>query len=440
MVLSAYMTYMTCIYMCFCSRRGGGTSYGEVVRSAFGQKMEEAVSWMLGILLLFAMVAYHILIRDIWTPLVQQATSSDVEGNYVLFGIMVLLLPLLFQRSLYALRNVCYVGFASITVLCIALCIGGYKEMVSSDREDFKIEYFKIPSPQDLLAYFPIVITAFLCHFNIIAVQNAITKPTRERTQNLAKYSIGASFLLMYVFGLAGYIYGGNDTQGNILLNVPMERPAGDTGGYYAFLLGRIGCGITMMLAVPMSLLPCREALLEIVNVYFHEAHREGRPQQRQWWMKVLSRWGKEPNEEFVTEEEVVEIQTAARGSGGRRHSVLSQKRPSVLLRRTNIQEDFVFRNTLTHYGSTLLIVAACYLGATVITGVAVVWSIVGSSLAFFIAFILPSACFTVMEAAVPTVAEGGDRHETWIQLAWVFLIFSIVGTVICTINNTVGF
>ena len=80
---------------------------------------------------------------------------------------------------------------------------------------------------------------AFLCHFNIIAIQNALQIPTRQRMQGLIKYAIGACFILMYMFGLGGYVYGGNQTQGNILLNVPTKP--GEDNDYFLFLLGRIG-------------------------------------------------------------------------------------------------------------------------------------------------------------------------------------------------------
>ena len=120
--------------------------------------------------------------------------------------------------------------------------------------------------------------------------------------------------------------------------------------------------------------------------------------------------------------------------------SPLVGRRPSILIRQEPIQRDYVFRNSLSHYGSTLLITTSCYFGAVAVSGVAVVWSFIGSSMAFFIAFILPCGCFIVTESAVPTVAEGGDRKDKWIVVAWAVLAFSIVGTVVCTINNTIGF
>ena len=166
MCFSAYTTYMSLIFLCYCSRRGGGSSYGEVVRSAFGESMEEGVSWLLCIYLILSIVAYMILARDVWSPLVREVLNIDTMNgdNYVLLGIMVVLLPSLFQRSLHALRKICYIGFASIFVLCIALCRGGYDKMKHHDEmreggddNSFHIEIFKIPSPQDLLFSFPII-------------------------------------------------------------------------------------------------------------------------------------------------------------------------------------------------------------------------------------------------------------------------------------------
>lgn len=57
-------------------------------------------------------------------------------------------------------------------------------------------------------------------------------------------------------------------------------------------------------------------------------------------------------------------------------------------------------------------------------------------SMAFIIAFILPCGCFIVIENAVP----GGDRKDNWIWVAWAILSFSVVGAIVCTLNNMFGF
>ena len=402
---------------------------------------------------MFVITGYMVLIRDIWSPLIRQVFVIDVEGDYVLLGIIVLLLPFLFQRSLHALRYNCYVGSLSIFVLCIALCRGGWQNAIEDDDSSFTIEFFKMPSSQDILFSFPIITCAFLCHFNVIAIQNALSKPTRKRIQHLIQYAIGACFLLMYMFGLGGYLYGGYDTRGNILLNVPMAKQRGeDEGEYYLFLLGRIGCGTTIMFAMPMMALPCRDSLLEVVDVWFHRSHHTDEinnndVQHREscCW-KFFHRFNKAEtvrDAAITTEDEVTELlpgELELEEENDDNHpSPHLGRRSSVLIRHDPIQSDYIFRNTLAHYGSTLLITTTCYLGAVAVSGVAVVWSFIGSSMAFFIGFILPCGCYIVIESAVPTIAEGGDRKDGWIRLAWAILIFSIVGALVCTVNNSAG-
>lgn len=427
------------------------------MRSAFGEKAEEGVSWLIFVFLMFVITGYMVLIRDIWTPLVQEMFGMEsVDGDHILLGITGFMLPFLFQRSLHALRWNCYVGASSIFILCIALCRGGLQRMSQSTITDahnavVDIQFFKIPSTSDILFSFPIITCAFLCQFNVIAIQNNLRQPTRERTQNLIKYAVIATFLIMYSFGLGGYLYAGSATQGNILLNVPMGRQAGeDDEEYYLFLLGRIGCGITIMFAMPMMALPCREALLEVVDVWFHHSHHiqneittadsgEVPPEKCCW--KLFHRCN--PSEtvqdaDITTEDEFTEILS----DGGIHNETNTQQllpKSSVLIRHDPIQSDYIFRNTLAHYGSTLLITIVCYLGAVAVSGVAVVWSFIGSSMAFCIGFILPCGCFVVIESVVPTVAEGGDRQCKWVRIAWAILVFSIVGAAVCTINSIVG-
>lgn len=280
----------TCIFcvlivmLCYSSRRHGGSSYGEVMRSAFGERIEEAVSWLLFIFLIFVIVGYMVLIRDIWAPLVMltplASTLGAHDGDLVLLSIIVLLLPFLFQRSLYSLRYNCYFGFMSVMVLCFALGRGALHKMhttkFNGDSETFEVEWFKIPTIHEILFSFPIVTCSFLCHFNVNSIQNALHKPTRQRMENLLQYAIIICFLIMYLLGIGGYFYAGKSVEGNILLNVPIGTDGAsgtDSEQIWLFTCGRVGIGLTIVLALPLMVLPCRDSLLEIIDVWFHRTN-----------------------------------------------------------------------------------------------------------------------------------------------------------------------
>lgn len=410
MALSAIVTDRSLQMLCLGARRTGATSYGEVAHAAFGERMEWFVSLLLFVFLLFVLVAYMVLIRDIWTPLVAMALNRmfgiDEKSVFrrddaVLLVIFVLLSPFLVQRTLHALRFNCYIGFCSVSILCFALCQHALLSFGVGDGSDADtgtidegtladndIRFAVLPNIEDVLFAFPIIMLSFLCHFNVVPIQEALIRPSRKRMECVISTAIGACFFLMYLFGLGGYLYAGSKTQGNILLNVSDD---------WIFLLGRFGCGITLVLASPLMLLPCRESVLEVLDVYFH------------------------------TEDEVAEIHVGERTS---------------LLRHDPIQKDRVFRNPVVHYGSTLLIVVACYVGAVAVDGVAIVWSLCGSSMAFLIAFIIPAACFLRIEHATSqsVVLDGLlpmlPLPAGWIPFAWALLVFATAGAIVCTYNT----
>ena len=137
----------------------------------------------------------------------------------------------------------------------------------------------------------------------------------------------------------------------------------------------------------------------------------------------------------ITTEDELVEIVGNGEGSQEAEDKECSTIHRAELIRHDPIQRDYIFRNSLAHYGSTVLITVICYFGAVCVDGVATVWSFIGSSMAFFIAFVLPCGCFIVLESAV----SAGDRHDTWIKFAWVILVFSIIGAFVCTTNTMFG-
>ena len=172
---------------------------------------------------------------------------------------------------------------------------------------------------------------------------------------------------------------------------------------------------------------------MEIIDVWFHNSHHQSNSADSEHicW-DALHRFNKDETSQdatITTEHEIEEME--AQPLDDEQDSSAFQT--TILIRDQPIQQDYVFRNSILHYGSTLLIVTYCFIGATRVAGVATIWSLVGSSLAFFIAFILPFASFIVIEK---NVTDGNDRFDGWIKLAKVMLVVSIVGAVVCTWNR----
>ena len=137
-------------------------------------------------------------------------------------------------------------------------------------------------------------------------------------------------------------------------------------------------------MATPMMVLPCRENLLEVLEIC----------------------QGKED-----------EIETTVIGE------------QTALLRQEPIQKDEVFYNPLIHYGSTAAIMIVTYLGAVAVPSVATVWSLCGSSMAFLIAFALPASHFLQTQRREHTPPHS----QQWVAFCWILLVASVVSAVACT-------
>jgi amino acid permease len=419
MGMAATVTDRSLWILCLSARRSGAASYGEVARHGLGETAEVLVAALLVIFLLFVVTAYMVLIRDIWTPillwLIRESSSSEFEedrqeGNLVLAVLVGLLTPFVLQRELHALRFNCYMGFASITVLCVALCIQAVSRLIFATTyhdhnhsnpwnidADGSLPYLlqqHSHGSSHVLVAMPIITLAFVSHFNIIPIQNALTDPSRPRVQSLIGSAVGACCFLMYLFGLAGYWCFRDTTEGNILLNLQEENNVWVAAG-------RIGCGITILLAVPMMVLPCRRNLLELVDCYLEFRHQAA----------LYTSYNNNDNSIPAREET----------------HLLSMQQPSFESR------DHVEENRWAHTISTLLIVCTCYVGAVAAPGVAVVWSLCGSGMAFVIAFILPCACYLRI---AQKYSDPPPEPVQTVMFAWFLFVASSMAAVACTIQT----
>lgn len=393
MVFSALATDRSLYLLCLCSRYTGATSFGEVGGVAFGTWMECVVSMLLFIFLLFVLVAFMILVRDIWTPLVNGLFLSDVHENIVLFTILVLMSPFLTRRTLYALRFNCYFGFASASILCAGIC-----HHVWHDGSVSEVKFLP-SSTEDALYGFPIITLGFLSSFNILPVHSSLTQPTKKRLGYVLNGAIGCSTVITYIFGLAGYLYYGSLVKGNIINNL-------DELDDWVIMLGRLGYGTTLMLALAILTLPCRSSILEVID---------------------RLRGVKRTCDETATKCTESKESLAEEGS--------------PLLRKNEDRKEVLLSASipLVHYGSTFLIISMCFFVAVAVPGVDVVWNLCGSCMAFLLSFILPTTFYLRIHSqqrnkrVVDYIGGTGISYTTF---SWVLLWFAVIGSVACTVQS----
>ena len=571
MLLAAVCTDQSCLMLCWCARAPylGYTvatqqqkrqnqqkpepkpqnqflllsSYGQVGKKAFGSVMEVAISALLFVFLVFVLVAYMVLAKDIWTPIVLQmkqqtqtqftqqqtqfiqqqdpTTTTNLDqqyGPYILLGIVLCLCPFFLQHTLHALRFNCYVGFFSVSTLCLVLCHHALVPPSSSSSDgndtptltpyevftDYEFWFRPPESIRDVLTSFPILMLSLLCHFNVNPIQKALVEPTPRRMERVVHVAVSACTVLMILFGVGGYAYvlvnnntdNNNQVQGNILLNCEAAQNQQQQQSMDIMLLmGRIGCGITVLMAQCVMMLPCRDSLLEVVDIaLFHSGNNNATSDVFLTTTRTKSAFRKgsvafvaaqdsfvfddndDDNSNEEEEEENQEEETESKDENDKiehrqRENATQQKdeeapivnnetEESPLLKnqssrknnsrsfrrqdssKLSIRPHSISESTFVHYFVTILIVAVAYGFAVSVPGVAVVWSLCGSSMAFSMAFILPAACYLkLMPSSSTEECFNGDERLGWTSqpnkgFAWILLVFSVLGAIVCTMQT----
>jgi amino acid permease len=414
MLVAAIVTERSMYLLCLCSRLTGAKTYGEVGEAAFGKSMEYFISCILCVFLFFAIIGYMVLAKDIWTSVLMVVGVMETPANdeLVLGAIIILIVPFLVQKSLYALRFNCYVGFISVSTLCVALVRHAWATPVWSDIMWWSTDL------EDVLVAFPIISLSFLGIFNILPIQNALIKPSRSRVLLVVDGAIFAVLAMSLIFGSAGYLFAGSKTGGNILMNC-------DTAKDLNLLLGQLGCGIMVVLAIPMMMLPCRECLLEVLDVLVNGPHITPVEVEESEQLPLITADTKSTDNTYNA------IHTA--GKENQQQSV-SEETPSA--RRGINHKMNITDNTSIHYSSTFVIFATCYMVAIRVPGVAVVWSILGCSLGYLIAFILPCVCYLRIQKRYPSHTLDS---KGWVWFSWILSMTSVAAMLVCTAEAVKG-
>ncbi|CAM9315807.1 unnamed protein product [Ascophyllum nodosum] len=365
--------------LCSCARRTGKVSYTEVAQVALGPLGGHAVTALLAALTIFVIIAYMVLVRDLWSGVVEALIGRALDGRgrtQVLLVALGVVFPVCLVKDLHALRHFCYVGFASAIVLTAAIT---YRSIEANDNNPEARLGLKLTADSwgDVFEAFPILSLAYMCHFNILSVHSQFVKPTRERLKGIIHGTVGLSSILYITFGLGGYVYAYQDTQDDILLNFdPSDR---------VIVLGRLGMGLTMLVAISLMVLPCRDIMYTLLAVV-----------------------GSGLQERFCRKEYLpVEDDGAPSNTG---ESSLG-----------------TFLKAVQHVVMTAGIFLFCLYFALGVPGVGAVWSICGSSVGFTVSYLLPAGFYLKIRSHKPFNVRKAS--------AWIVVVVSLVAIVLCTTN-----
>lgn len=379
------------------SLKKGSVTLEQVACAAFGPAAKYCTMALVFFICFFSLVGYGVLLRDLLQPLTD-LFHGNFSGNQVMSAVVFFVTPLTTLPSLTALRNV---GAASMgSVLLMAICIS-YRSIqcitttpssgssatdhFSDGHDDSSFFVSLIPhSIEDVLQSLPILLSVFVCHFNVLPVHNELRNPTPERVHNLIRTTYASSTLLYIALGIIGSFYAKCSfpaLHSNILKSFSDDDPI--------ILIGRTCLTFAIALAFPMLVVPARNVLLSSMNSNNS---------------KIVPA---EPStDKSQNQSELEEVLLPRDESSNNKNNDCKWKRVLVAV-------------IITWFATAI---ACC------VSSIAVVWDFLGSSLSIMLAFVLPCGSYLKLSSS--------KEEETTLRMsAWIIVFLSVPIMVIGTSN-----
>jgi amino acid permease len=411
----------------------GKDSFESIASAAFGKQANVFSMGLVTSMCFFGAVGYAVLLRDMLMPiteLVFQLTTPEpgptVENNIIMLTVVVLVTPLCTLKTLTALKRFGAASMFSVFILgsCIVYrslqCnLGGSTtididiDMTNPDHHWWDAFQLWPDSWKDVLDAFPLFISCYVCHYNLLPVHNEFHGPSQERVSWWLSSTAGYATAFYMVIGLAGSAYGhcteSGTVHGNVLLDFPDDDPL--------LLVGRMCLAITITLAFPMLTIPARDIVISILPA--------------SWYKSVETI---ESSLSVTTELTVHPAQTADEEQAATetlREPLLDNETAlqTMVPQDTESESEPEPVDAPASFRLRLVVVVIFFwsgaLVASCVSSIDVVWALLGSSLSILLSHLIPCASFLVIsgKAASDDQGRNGWRNRVSRAVAWLLIV-----------------
>jgi amino acid permease len=389
----------------------GRKSFDSVASAAFGEKGKYATMGLLATICFFTIVGYAVLLRDMLLPFSDLifgktdesgGTGPTFHHNITMLAVILIVTPLCTLRDLTPLEKVGALSMTSIFAVACCIAFRSVECNFSPAYDNVRLkpwyEYINlVPSMDqglgvgfhDLLNSLPILLSVFMCHFNVLPVHNELSNPTPVRVHTLFASSIWGACAFYLFVGFSGSMYGNCTAQGMVEGNILLSFEEDDV----LLIVGRLCLSLTITAAFPILVVPCRDVVLRAFGTENEQGGDDGD--------NAVSCSNVIEEGVDLDDNRLSEPLLANGHENNDNCSILDDKKEQDGILRRRIVSIVIFW--------TGAIVACC------VDSIDVVWDVLGGSLSLIMGFIIPSASYIVMSQALENVCndnEGLDEEN----------------------------
>ncbi|KAK9815771.1 hypothetical protein WJX72_009225 [[Myrmecia] bisecta] len=278
LVITYALSYFSLATIVRASEQFKEQTYADLVRSQFGRAGSLLLQLSIIINNAGIMIIYLIILGDVlvgvgptYNGLITNALhihSGDVwyvSRPFVLaVACFCVLGPLIALKSL---RGLSKVSVASM-VLALTFCGSMFGLAILAYFKGQVSDIYILPNPDMLgrdikhilpaaLGVMPVLMTAYICHFNLIPVMHSMYCPTKSRILKVVRRSLTVCTVAYLLIAIGGYIVFGSSTDGDVLRNITPEN--------LTPLIGRTPAEV-FCTAVRLAYCICLSAAFALVN------------------------------------------------------------------------------------------------------------------------------------------------------------------------------
>jgi amino acid permease len=254
----------------------------------------------------------------------------------------------------------------------------------------------------DVLDAFPLYVSCFVCHYNLLPVHNELQRPSAKRVNWWLRSTTWIATIFYLVMGVAGSAYGHCTAEGKVQGNVLLDFPSNDP----LLMVGRMCLAITLTMAFPMLTIPGRDILLRSVSAWWNNRRRH-QPSDTSGLQSLEEALLENDNQ--ATDEEHQEVLTSETDT--------SITGPASVKARL---------------AAAVLVLWSAAAVASFCESIDIVWDLLGSSLSCLLSYLIPCGSFLVIASSYDDV---NDVNWLTRSAAKLILIVSIPLMIISTIN-----
>lgn len=263
-------------YMAKATHMTGHFDYMRVGEEALGTFGRQLVIWSIVIQQIGAAAAFINIVGDVIKGLIDVIPHGGDRGilsEARFWQIMIalcIMLPLCLFRTITALRFASLIAVSLVIGFALVVCVDGFSRLSEGAVEHGSVH----AGPSDPIGTFvslPILLFAFVCHFNVHPLMQELQQPSEARMAWVARGAVGITMGIYLITGIAGYLAFAQYTQADLISSyecVERDQLPGDGYGHGHItvpkglvLFVQTGIGAALTLSFPVIAFELRHCL-----------------------------------------------------------------------------------------------------------------------------------------------------------------------------------